>query len=48
MQNINLRDFTLTELKEIAKKMEVCGFSKLTKDKLITEIEKRFKNLSKI
>ncbi len=43
MQNINLRDFTLTELKEIAKKMEVCGFSKLTKDKLITEIEKRFK-----
>ena len=43
MENIDLKELSVKELKEVAKNIEIPNYSSLRKDQLIQELNKCFK-----
>ena len=41
VKELSLEDLTLTELREMAKEKEIKGYSKMTKEELIKELEEK-------
>ena len=41
IKELSLEDLTLTELREMAKEKEIKGYSKMTKEELIKELEEK-------